>query len=114
RCFCDEHWSKRRVVTSMDWSPQYPELLVASYNANEDAPHEPDGVVLVWNMKFKKTTPEYIFHCQFHPNLVIGGTYSGQVVMWDNRSHRRTPVQRTPLSATAHTQIVKKGFWSAP
>lgn len=43
---------------------QYPELLVASYNTNEDAPHEPDGVVLVWNMKFKKMTPEYIFHCQ--------------------------------------------------
>lgn len=45
-------------------SLQYPELLVASYNNNEDAPHEPDGVALVWNMKFKKTTPEYIYHCQ--------------------------------------------------
>uniref|UniRef100_A0A8C2GIR8 Dynein, cytoplasmic 1, intermediate chain 1 n=1 Tax=Cyprinus carpio TaxID=7962 RepID=A0A8C2GIR8_CYPCA len=66
RHFYDEHWSKHRVVTSLDWSPQYPELLVASYNTNEDAPHEPDGVVLVWNMKYKKTTPEYIFHCQ-HP-----------------------------------------------
>uniref|UniRef100_A0A673KER5 Cytoplasmic dynein 1 intermediate chain 1-like n=1 Tax=Sinocyclocheilus rhinocerous TaxID=307959 RepID=A0A673KER5_9TELE len=116
RHFYDEHWSKHRVVTSLDWSPQYPELLVASYNTNEDAPHEPDGVVLVWNMKFKKTTPEYIFHCQssvmsvgfaqFHPNLVIGGTYSGQIALWDNRSHRRTPVQRTPLSATAHTHPV--------
>ena len=38
--------------------------MVASYNHNEDAPHEPDGVALVWNMKFKKTTPEYVFHCQ--------------------------------------------------
>lgn len=43
---------------------QYPELVVASYNNNEDAPHEPDGVALVWNIKFKKATPEYIFHCQ--------------------------------------------------
>ena len=43
---------------------QHPELLVASYNANEDAPHDPDGVVLIWNSKFKKTTPEYVFHCQ--------------------------------------------------
>lgn len=40
---------------------------------------------------------------RFHPNLVVGGTYSGQIVLWDNRSHRRTPVQRTPLSAAAHT-----------
>ncbi|KAK5612097.1 Cytoplasmic dynein 1 intermediate chain 1 [Crenichthys baileyi] len=43
---------------------------------------------------------------KFHPNLVVGGTYSGQIVLWDNRSHRRTPVQRTPLSAAAHTHPV--------
>ncbi|KAJ7991865.1 hypothetical protein DPEC_G00288290 [Dallia pectoralis] len=59
RLFYDEHWSKHRVITCLDWSPQYPELLVASYNNNEDAPHEPDGVALVWNMKFKKNTPEW-------------------------------------------------------
>ncbi|XP_077937886.1 dynein cytoplasmic 1 intermediate chain 1a isoform X16 [Gasterosteus aculeatus] len=116
RLFYDEHWSKHRVITCLDWSTQYPELLVASYNNNEDAPHEPDGVALVWNIKFKKATPEYVFHCQspvvsvgfarFHPNLVVGGTYSGQIVLWDNRSHRRTPVQRTPLSAAAHTHPV--------
>ncbi|KTG02801.1 hypothetical protein cypCar_00012866 [Cyprinus carpio] len=116
RKFVDDRWSRQRVVTCLDWSPQYPELLVASYNNNEEAPHEPDGVALVWNMKYKKTTPEYVFHCQsavmsaafakFHPNLVVGGTYSGQIVLWDNRSNRRTPVQRTPLSAAAHTHPV--------
>uniref|UniRef100_A0A9J8B0I1 Dynein, cytoplasmic 1, intermediate chain 2a n=2 Tax=Cyprinus carpio TaxID=7962 RepID=A0A9J8B0I1_CYPCA len=116
RKFVDDHWSRQRVVTCLDWSPQYPELLVATYNNNEEAPHEPDGVALVWNMKYKKTTPEYVFHCQsavmsavfakFHPNLVVGGTYSGQIVLWDNRSNRRTPVQRTPLSAAAHTHPV--------
>lgn len=42
---------------------------------------------------------------KFHPNLVVGGTYSGQIVLWDNRSNKRTPVQRTPLSAAAHTVI---------
>ncbi|KAJ8796551.1 hypothetical protein J1605_002148 [Eschrichtius robustus] len=114
RQFYDEHWSKHRVVTCMDWSLQfsnssktsfssptlvvlvvmpstftllnmlsvgdlfhcygsnhhYPELMVASYNNNEDAPHEPDGVALVWNMKFKKTTPEYVFHCQI-PTIIF-------------------------------------------
>ncbi|XP_055931979.1 cytoplasmic dynein 1 intermediate chain 2-like isoform X3 [Argiope bruennichi] len=116
RTFFDDRWSKNRTVTSFDWSSQFPELLVASYNNNEDSPHDPDGVCLVWNMKFKKTTPEYIFHCQsavmstcfakFHPNLVLGGTYSGQIVLWDNRSSKRTPVQRSPLSAIAHTHPV--------
>lgn len=116
RYFFDDHWSKNRTVTSFDWSTQFPELLVASYNNNEDSPHDPDGVCLVWNMKFKKTTPEYVFHCQspvmstcfakFHPNLIIGGTYSGQIVLWDNRSNKRTPVQRSPLSAVAHTHPI--------
>ncbi len=50
---------------------QYPELLVASYNNNEEAPHEPDGVALVWNMKYKKTTPEYVFHCQVHTHTCL-------------------------------------------
>ena len=40
---------------------------------------------------------------QFHPNYVVGGTYSGQVVLWDTRSGKRTPVQRSLLSNTAHT-----------
>ncbi|XP_046391953.1 cytoplasmic dynein 1 intermediate chain isoform X13 [Ischnura elegans] len=116
RWFHDERWSRNRCVTSMDWSPQFPELLVASYHNNEDSPHDPDGVCLVWNTKFKKTTPEYIFHCQspvlsatfarFHPNLILGGTYSGQIVLWDNRVQKRTPVQRTPLSTAAHTHPV--------
>merc|ERR1712127_536189 len=64
RCFYDERWSRNRCVTCMDWSPQFPELLVASYHNNEDSPHDPDGVCLVWNTRFKKSTPEYIFHCQ--------------------------------------------------
>jgi len=116
RFFCDERWSKNRVITSMDWSTQFPELLAASYNSNPDAPHEPDGVCLVWNTRFKKATPEHIFHCQspvmtsvfarFHPNLILGGTYSGQIVLWDNRHNKRTPVQRSPLSASAHTHPV--------
>ncbi|XP_076221660.1 cytoplasmic dynein 1 intermediate chain short wing isoform X18 [Nomia melanderi] len=113
--FCDR-WSRNRCVTAMDWSPQFPELLAASYNNNDDTPNDPDGVCLVWNTKFKKTTPEFIFHCQspvlsvtfarFHPNLILGGTYSGQIVLWDNRVQKRTPIQRTPLSANAHTHPV--------
>lgn len=113
RYFFDERWSKNRCVTSLDWSHQYPELLLASYNQNEEAPNEPEGVVLIWNTKYKKTTPEYIFHCQsavmsstfvkFHPNLILGGTYSGQIVLWDNRVQKRTPIQRSPLSTSAHT-----------
>ena len=47
---------------------QYPELLVASYNQNDDAPQDPDGVALVWNMKYNTQTPEYVFHNQVSVN----------------------------------------------
>ncbi|XP_059052938.1 cytoplasmic dynein 1 intermediate chain isoform X2 [Achroia grisella] len=116
RTFWDERWSRGRCVTCLDWSSAHPELLLAAYHNSDDAPHDPDGVCLVWNTKFKKTTPEDIFHCQspvmsatfarFHPNLILGGTYSGQIVLWDNRIQKRTPVQRTPLSSLAHTHPV--------
>uniref|UniRef100_A0A182P8K1 Uncharacterized protein n=1 Tax=Anopheles epiroticus TaxID=199890 RepID=A0A182P8K1_9DIPT len=116
RTFYCDRWSKNRCVTSFDWSTHYPELMVASYHSNEETPNEPDGVVVVWNTKFKKQTPEEVFHCQsavmstcfakFHPNLILGGTYSGQIVLWDNRVQKRTPIHRTPLSANAHTQPV--------
>ncbi|VVC93589.1 unnamed protein product [Leptidea sinapis] len=116
RTFYDERWSRGRCVTCLDWSPLHPELLLAAYHNSDDAPHEPDGVCLVWNTKFKKTTPEDIFHCQspvmsatfarFHQNLILGGTYSGQIVLWDNRVQKRTPIQRSPLSSLAHTHPV--------
>ncbi|XP_065365846.1 cytoplasmic dynein 1 intermediate chain isoform X4 [Calliphora vicina] len=116
RVFYDDRWSKNRCITCMDWSTHFPELVVASYHNNEESPNEPDGVVMVWNTKFKKNTPEDVFHCQsavmstcfakFNPNLILGGTYSGQVVLWDNRVQKRTPIQRTPLSAAAHTHPV--------
>lgn len=115
RVFTDERWSKKRMVTSLDWSTHHPELCMAAYGSNEEAVYDPEGVVLVWNSKYKTTVPECRFHCQssvtascfakFHPNLVIGGTYSGQIVVWDNRSSRRT-AQRSKLSTTAHTHPV--------
>ncbi|CAL8073119.1 unnamed protein product [Calicophoron daubneyi] len=116
RDFFDDRWSRRRTITAIDWSSIFPELLLAAYSPGEDAPHDPDGVCLIWNLKYQKATPEYIFHCQsrvtsatlspFHPNLIVGGTYSGQIVLWDNRCTKRTPVQRTLLSATAHTHPI--------
>ena len=62
----------------MDWSAVFPELLAASYDKNPDAAHDPDGVCLVWNTRFKKTTPEHIFHCQVHDKIC-------HIIMQDNR-----------------------------
>ncbi|KAI9022707.1 WD40-repeat-containing domain protein [Phycomyces nitens] len=112
--FWDEKWSKNRSVTDVDWSSKYPELLVSSYNKNPMALNEPDGVALVWNLHLLER-PEFVFHSQsdvlsvkfseFHPNYVIGGTYSGQIVLWDTRA-KSLPVLKTPLSAGGHTHPV--------
>ncbi len=78
RQFYEEKY-KNRIVTCLDWSKnvrkfvlndfifiyffwfKYPELLLASYENGiyEDA----DGVALIWNLKFDKSTPEYTFNC---------------------------------------------------
>jgi dynein intermediate chain len=41
----------------------------------------------------------------FHANLVIGSTYSGQILIWDTRV-KALPVLRTPLSSVGHTHPV--------
>ncbi|ORY62261.1 WD40-repeat-containing domain protein [Pseudomassariella vexata] len=112
--FYDERWSKKRMVSSIDFSPKFPELLLASYTKNPSAPHDPDGIVQVWNSHLQDR-PEFIFHAQsdiltakfspFHPNLIIGGTYSGQVLLWDTRA-RSAPVQKTPLTGSGHSHPV--------
>lgn len=97
---------------------QFPELVLAAYTKNPTAPHEPDGLLQIWNHHLH-SRPEYVFHSTsdilaakfspFHPNLIVGGTYSGQVLLWDTRSSRAgggAPVQKTPLTGSGHTHPV--------
>ena len=99
-------------------SCQFPELVLAAYTKNPTAPHEPDGLLQIWNQHLH-SRPEYIFHSTsdiltakfspFHPNIIVGGTYSGQVLLWDTRSSRAgggAPVQKTPLTGSGHTHPV--------
>ena len=57
---------KENQVLHVQWysSPWCKCMCAGSYNNNEESPHDPDGVALVWNTRYKKNTPEYIFHCQ--------------------------------------------------
>ncbi|TPX60827.1 hypothetical protein PhCBS80983_g01515 [Powellomyces hirtus] len=113
-CFSDERWTRNRAVTDCSWSQKHPELLLASYSKNQATVTEADGSVLIWNLHLRER-PEYIFQSQsdvtvatfsdFHPNFVIGGTYSGQIVIWDMRAKSR-PVLQSPLSAAGHTHPV--------
>ncbi|POM77321.1 Dynein intermediate chain, partial [Phytophthora palmivora] len=95
-----------RAVTDVDVSPFYPELtLVAAIT---------EGVVLLWSTALPGR-PEYRFTCHsqvtsacFNPfdrHIIIGGTYSGQIVVWDTRA-KSAPVQKTALSAFSHTHPI--------
>lgn len=111
----DERWSKHRVVTSLSWSPKHPELLLTSYSANEVGSNDPDGVVLVWSTSSMLKRPEFVFHCQsqvttaffphFHSTTIVGGTYSGQVMLWDTRA-KSTPMQKSAISTLGHTHPI--------
>ncbi|CEL08288.1 Putative Cytoplasmic dynein 1 intermediate chain 2 [Aspergillus calidoustus] len=116
--FWDERWSKKRMITDISFSPKFPELVLAAYTKNPSAPHEPDGLVQVWNQHLH-SRPEYVFHSTsdiltakfspFHPNIIVGGSYSGQVLLWDTRSSRAgggAPVQKTTLTGAGHTHPV--------
>lgn len=41
----------------------------------------------------------------FHPNLIIGGTYAGQILIWDTRA-KSLPQLKSPLGAAGHTHPI--------
>ena len=114
-----ERHNRKRMVSDLQFSPHFHELLLTSYTKNASAPNEPAGLLLLWNIH-APSRPEYTFNAgtdvlsarfsPFHPNLILGGCYSGQVCLWDTRSSGRTgaPVQKTPLSGShlGHTHPI--------
>ncbi len=55
--------------------------------------------------KYEQSDVLSVSFSPFNPNLVFGGTYSGQILLWDTRS-KHLPVLKTPLSAAGHTHPV--------
>ena len=43
---------------------QHPELLLVSHYKKPASSTDPDGVALLWDLKYKKDTPDYIFNSQ--------------------------------------------------
>lgn len=70
-----------------------------------------EGLVNIYSMSLRKR-PEYSLKCSsevtsaifspFHNNIVVGGTYSGGLVIWDIRA-KSTPVKKTSLPSENHT-----------
>ena len=104
--FYDESCAKK-AVTSLEWSMKYPELLLACYSKRSDDfnTNQKNGLIYIWSMAIRKT-PEFTFTCQpeitsaifhpYNPKLIIGGTHTGQVLIWDTRG-KQNAVYKTPL-----------------
>ena len=106
--FVDEP-CKNKVVTGLEWSPKYPELLLTSYTPvpeeGSNSFNEMKGLVYIWSLE-NENYPEFTFTCQpvlntaifhpFNPKLIIGGTKTGQILVWDTRG-KQTPIMKTPL-----------------
>lgn len=85
-----------RAVTSIDWSPSQPELLLTSYSRSAEANmDEPDGLIDIFSLSMQGR-PELTLNCQYeilkaifnphNPNIIIGSTMSGYLLEWDIRA----------------------------
>ena len=104
--FYDESCAKK-TVTSLDWSLKYPELLLSCYSKRTDdfAANQKNGLIYIWSLAIRKV-PEFTFTCQpeitsaifhpYNPKLILGGTHTGQVLIWDTRG-KQNAVYKTPL-----------------
>lgn len=63
--------TNKRMVRALDYSTFYPELLAVAYDRNSELPLSSEGIVNVWNTKFK-TPPEFVF-CLFLSYLKLLG-----------------------------------------
>ena len=104
-----------RCIGSLQFSPAHQDVFLASYTlAGGDTGQHPRGVVKIWNLA-GLDKPLHTLICQSsvtaatfaeaESNLILGGLYSGQLVVWDLRA-KSAPVQRTPLVPEAHNQPI--------
>ena len=97
--------SSGRIVTALDWSPNQNDLFLASFSGTEDSTQQ-SGLIQLWSLTNRKV-PSYVINYQTeitsaifykdNPNLVIGGSMTGQILLWDTKSGRAVPEQKTPL-----------------
>ena len=97
--------SQNRVVIGLEWSQHAQDLFMASFNDTNDFFSQQSGLIELWSLTNRKS-PDYtinyqtvlttsIFH-PFNPKIILGGTYTGQIVMWDTKS-KPIPIQKSPM-----------------
>jgi dynein intermediate chain len=104
-----------RCVSVLKWSPHDSDTLLTTYRTpHEDMTADPYGVLSLWSLQHSERPLVYL-QCQSaitsaafvpgEPFLVLGGTYTGSLLLWDLRA-KTTPVSRSPLSPECHTHPI--------
>lgn len=117
---------KYRPIMDIRSSTLRPELFLAAYGSkpsvfnttsnnagSKEKEEDSPGLVCVWardlptRPEVKLIAPSPVLTACFHdqePQLVFGGCYSGQILLWDMSSDRRSlPIQRSSWLASAST-----------
>ena len=77
----EEQNDYRRAVTSLDWSPSTPELLLASFSkCNEWSMDEPDGFIAIYSIAMQ-TRPELTLNCQYEVTKAIFNPFDSNIVI---------------------------------
>jgi len=98
--------TESRTISAIEWSLKYPELLLSCYTKRTDEFfNQQNGLIHIWNLANRKD-PEFTFKNQaeitsaifhpYNPKLIIGGTETGIVMIWDTRG-KQAPIYKTPL-----------------
>jgi len=123
-----------RPIMDMKWSSLIGDLFLTAYgakgtsNANGksggasvhdqlDVTRDDDsqGIVCIWSKELHKrserklSTSSPVLTALFHPlesHFVVGGCYSGQIVLWDLRVLKSNPIQRSSLTGKGHKHPV--------
>ena len=104
--FYEKSTTENRTISAMEWSIKYPELLLSCYTKRTDEFfNQQNGLIHIWNLANRKD-PEFTFTNQaeitsaifhpYNPKLIIGGTETGIVMIWDTRG-KQAPIYKTPL-----------------
>lgn len=99
----DQTASQKRAVTAITYHKKFNEVVMTGHGSRSDGKIEAHGgTVAIWTMGEGRGTLERVLNSHasitaleqpsISPFLVIGGTITGGILMWDTRSNTSLPV----------------------
>eukprot|EP00164_Ancoracysta_twista_P000985 GFYU01001289.1.p1 GENE.GFYU01001289.1~~GFYU01001289.1.p1 ORF type:complete len:672 (+),score=254.71 GFYU01001289.1:267-2282(+) len=111
--------AKKKHVTALCWSPEYPDLFAVGYGSY-DFLKQGTGLICCFSLK-NPSYPEYacttetgVMSLDFHPqhsSLLAVGLYDGTVMVYDIRTKANRPIFQSTIKTGKHTDPVWQVSW---